>query len=653
MAFDEFSIFLAALIFLILGNGMFKPNMSTQVGRLYPVNDGRRDAAYTIFYMGINLGAFLAPLACGWLADNTVGGYHTGFTLAGIGMVVGLATYLAGQPLIHELDQGGLGSEKGIPGGTPTDLEGATAAPRAQQEAIVPSSQKHGIAVSPDSARADADRPLSEAEAERVPSVLGSFGQALPLVLYVLAGVLLVLAPVILWRGGLDQWPDAVMAVIACGCLALMGHICAQVHNGVRDRVLAILVLGVFVIFFWGAFEQAGNVLNLWADKNTNRYLWEEMRSPAFPVAVKEETKAEVVQQSMLARFANMFRLKPASGESKTWGQFFNGFFNPIATTWFQSINALAIFLIAPVFAALWVWLDRKKMQPSIALKMFFGLVFMSAGVAVMIGAAQQEDRQTTGRWTAKLPPGIETMEDGKLGFEDEKGRKELFHAGRLTLADGQLAIMGVLPDTERDRILEQTAPKAFREKVEELAKLSEKIKGDVKEASVVLDAVPPGFDMRYSGLKRSQVTYDEATKTLTAKDAMKAREKKGLLVAASDPAFRDALGKLFVDSATLRVSSWWLFWSYILATLGELCLSPVGLSMVSKLAPAKFATMLMGVWMLTSAFGNFAAGAAGELWGTVAPVPFFFWLSVIVAASALVLLALARLVVRAMHGVK
>src|SRR5216110_1037418 len=72
MAFEEFPIFMGALIFLILGNGMFKPNMSTQVGRLYAANDGRRDGAYTIFYMGINLGAFLSPLACGWLAENTV-----------------------------------------------------------------------------------------------------------------------------------------------------------------------------------------------------------------------------------------------------------------------------------------------------------------------------------------------------------------------------------------------------------------------------------------------------------------------------------------------------------------------------------------------------------------------------------------------------
>jgi POT family proton-dependent oligopeptide transporter len=100
-------------------------------------------------------------------------------------------------------------------------------------------------------------------------------------------------------------------------------------------------------------------------------------------------------------------------------------------------------------------------------------------------------------------------------------------------------------------------------------------------------------------------------------------------------------------------VSSWWLFWTYILATFGELCLSPVGLSMVSKLAPMKFATMLMGVWMLTSAFGNFAAGALGEIWGTIPPVEFFLLATIVVGVAALVLFVLVRLVVSTMHGVK
>jgi proton-dependent oligopeptide transporter, POT family len=90
MAFEP--LFLLALITLIFGNGFFKPNISTQVGGLYAPGDHRRDRAYSIFYVGINVGAFLAPLVCGTLGENL--GWHYGFAAAGVGMTIALAIYL-------------------------------------------------------------------------------------------------------------------------------------------------------------------------------------------------------------------------------------------------------------------------------------------------------------------------------------------------------------------------------------------------------------------------------------------------------------------------------------------------------------------------------------------------------------------------------
>src|ERR1700688_983175 len=91
-------LFLFALLFLILGNGCFKPNISTQVGGLYPPGDARRDRAYSIFYVGINVGAFLAPLICGTLGEKV--GWHYGFAAAGVGMCIGLSIYLYALPLL-------------------------------------------------------------------------------------------------------------------------------------------------------------------------------------------------------------------------------------------------------------------------------------------------------------------------------------------------------------------------------------------------------------------------------------------------------------------------------------------------------------------------------------------------------------------------
>jgi POT family proton-dependent oligopeptide transporter len=100
MAFE--SLFLLALLFLIIGNGAFKPNISVQVGDLYAPGDLRRDRAFSIFYVGINLGAFLAPLVCGTLGEEV--GWHYGFAAAGVGMTIGLITYVAAAPHLPPAD---------------------------------------------------------------------------------------------------------------------------------------------------------------------------------------------------------------------------------------------------------------------------------------------------------------------------------------------------------------------------------------------------------------------------------------------------------------------------------------------------------------------------------------------------------------------
>jgi len=101
------------------------------------------------------------------------------------------------------------------------------------------------------------------------------------------------------------------------------------------------------------------------------------------------------------------------------------------------------------------------------------------------------------------------------------------------------------------------------------------------------------------------------------------------------------------------KVSPMWLVVSYILATIGELCLSPVGLSMANKLAPARYSTMLMGLWLLVSAFGNFAAGALGEVYGTITPQAYFAYTTLVLVVAAMVLFVGSKKLTSMMHGVK
>ena len=146
---------------------------------------------------------------------------------------------------------------------------------------------------------------------------------------------------------------------------------------------------------------------------------------------------------------------------------------------------------------------------------------------------------------------------------------------------------------------------------------------------------------------------FDPSTGTIKSKREPTDKDMLLLKVAASDPQFRSALNELVIQSSKFRVSSWWLFWTYMLATLGELCLSPVGLSMVSKLAPAKYATMLMGLWLLTSTFGQFLGGELGERYGEWTPTYYFvvFFLGTLVASA--VLFIVVRWIEKMMHGVK
>lgn len=610
MAFEATNIFYAALILLIIGNGFFKPNMSTQVGKLYPPNDRRRDGAYTIFYMGINLGAFLSPLACGWLQENTVGEYHSGFALAGIGMVIGLFTYLIGLPLIKEVKYQG-------------------------------HFEKHS-----DDAN---DLPLSETDAEKTSSVLGSFSEFAVKSLLFGAIFLIGLA---CWKGYVSKPISAAPALISGMSLFVVYWIASQTKNAMRDRFLTIVALGFFAIFFWAAFEQAGNALNLWADKTTNRYLFkpmpEESKYPEIATQ-NDDNKGDVPLNSKQGgiSFFELFKIKEKKSEGGLG-------FDPVPTAWFQSINALSIFIMAPLFA--WLWL---RMDFSIPIKMTLGIFSMSLSFVVMIAAAYVENSPlSTDFKGSELPSSIIMGKSGDLSLK-ESDSKELYpiQGGRLYYdsVKKQFTIRGVFADFERDRVARSTAPSDFALALEDISKelLSQKTKSGTSPIELKLPASVIGFDIRYAGLPESVVKFDSKNNTLLFSAPLAEKDIKALLLAGANPEFRDSMDNLFVGTAKFKVSPSWLFWSYILATVGELCLSPVGLSMANKLAPAKFATMIMGLWLLVSAFGNFAAGALGETYGTIPPVEYFTYTTAALAVSACILLIISRKLTLMMHGVK
>ncbi|MES2068862.1 MAG: peptide MFS transporter [Pseudomonadota bacterium] len=213
---------------LIIGNGFFKPNISTLLGSLYRENDPRRDGGFTIFYMGVNLGAFLSPLVAGTLGEKV--GWHYGFASAGVGMCLGIAQFLWGQ---HKLGTAGL-------------PEGKSKLDRTDWLHIL----------------------------------VIAFGM-IPFV-YAMMGVWSLIGPA--W----NSLPLAAKLVIEVGIVAALwfgsGALSSKKAKTetplTRDewqRIFAILIMGFFVVFFWMGFEQAGGTMNLFADKQTDRHLggWE------------------------------------------------------------------------------------------------------------------------------------------------------------------------------------------------------------------------------------------------------------------------------------------------------------------------------------------------------------------------------------------
>ncbi|WBY17127.1 peptide MFS transporter [Erythrobacteraceae bacterium WH01K] len=316
-------VFWLALALIIVGSGFLKANISVMVGQLYPRTDVRRDGAYTIFYMGINLGAAIGSLLCGYIGETY--GWAYGFGLAGIGMLLGLVVFIWGKPLL-------LG--RGEP-------------PKALAKGREFSVYAIGIAFV-------GLCWVAIQYQDAVGVFLGTFGAAL--VCYVLAiatfqlpygsysnaptpafysyvgsSLLLVVSMFFVSSGNEAwQWP----ASIGFGgvlTIMILQMIAKTDHD--RDRIMAAMFLIIVSVIFWALFEQAGSSLNLFTDRHVDR--------------------------------------------------------GGVPASTFQSINAIYIILLAPVFATTWTVLGRKGLEPSTPMKFGLGVIQVGLGFLVLVWGAQ------------------------------------------------------------------------------------------------------------------------------------------------------------------------------------------------------------------------------------------------------------------------
>ena len=263
------SAFFLGLIFIVLGTGLLKPNISAIVGDLYPDSGARRDAGFSIFYMGINVGALVAPLVTGYLGERV--GWHLGFGAAGVGMVIGLITYRlrAGKTL------GTIGME--------------------------PSS-------------------TDPAEHRRVKlSVAIGLAAIAVLVIMTMAGIISI-DPV-----STAKRMSLVMAALAGGYFIYL-FVGGGLNTEEKKRVVVIILLFIFATIFWSAFEQAPTSLNLFARDYTDRVvfgwemptLWLQAANSVFVIALAP------VFAALWIAFGRRGK-NPSSVAKFAWGLFFAG----------------------------------------------------------------------------------------------------------------------------------------------------------------------------------------------------------------------------------------------------------------------------------------------------------------------------------------
>ncbi|WPY99035.1 peptide MFS transporter [Christiangramia sp. OXR-203] len=355
LAVEEMWAFYSGLALIIAGVGMLKPNISTMVGGLYKEGDIRRDKGFTIFYIGINLGAFLSSLIVGYVGEEI--GWHWGFGLAGIAMALGLLVYLWGQKYL--VNVGNL---------------------------------------------------LSKAERSEGASLGNMFSKLLKSPLQL--GITAVLMAGSVYYLIFESLPYGLLYIFLTLVTALMLMVYKDLTTQImKDRYVVMILSFLLVVVFWGAFEQAGGLMNIYALDKTDR---------SIPFDL------------------------PLIGSE-------------VPATWFQSLNAMFIIIFGVVIANFWAKRKLKNKEASSIFKMATGVIIMGLGFIFMAMAA------------------------------------------------------------------------------------------------------------------KSYTPYDE------------------------------------------KAAMYWLVLAYLLHTIGELCSSPVALSFITKLAPVKYASLMMGVYFAATGLGNKVAGVIGE----------------------------------------
>ncbi|UUV20456.1 peptide MFS transporter [Paenimyroides aestuarii] len=590
MAFDtEISLYLG-LGLLVIGTGFFKPNMTSILSEMYKAFPEKKDGAYTIFYMGVNAGAFFGMMLCGYLAENV--GWHWGFGLAGIFMLLGTLQFWLAKPLFGNIGE-------------------------------VPSKEARL------KAEEDAKNSTNE-EDKRNPFTMWD---KILIVITSVIGLLYAINDPLAKIGNIDLFKAleinekftgqnvAIIIALILFLVLVIGRM-LRYTKVVRDRMIAVIIFAFFVIFFWMSFEQGATSLVLFARDNTQRIL-SGNSALIFNIVNTILTIAPLLIVSWV-----LYLLAKQTIKRVFWS------------------NIVLIICFLGVWGVAGWMLNKDWTSHAYEIK------YNALKVADIDEKTNQQKKDEKGALVYKYIPVSEAYEANPNDVIEEKtfviATKETYVVGDQIKVHEEAGGKFVNLTTEQENKIRADYNSKNRTSKIVQAEIKE-VRDNQVEITVSWFSILNSFFIIAFASFISKIWDSKYNPPAAVKYGM------GLIVMAIGFGLL-AFGSYGVQEG-VKVSMIWLILAYLFHTLGELCLSPVGLSYVSKLVPARMIAFMFGMWYLAIAIGNKLAAILGgqieNITKEYSLSTFFLIFTIVPIVAGLIVMSLNPLLKKLMHGVK